>query len=647
MRRARRLRTLGLTFLMTALLISVLSVQAFAAGDIGTAYLSVAGKSVTEANKDDILGDGGSVRAAYDEDANQVTLTLTNANITYRSVVININANIPLVIELVGENYITASGSRECISYRNNLTIQGSGTLELNSAGSNAIVNSATGDGPSNLVISGVPSLTANGLYLGINIVGGVRIENSTVTVTCTESYNSALQATQNIEISDSSVTATASGSSTYGIQSQSGSIAISGSKVNVNSTVMALMSGSDVTINDSTLELTASQQYNNCVFANGTLTIENGSEVTATSSYPALYGATGLTIADSRVQATATDDIGIWTRGNLSVSGDVDIVSNGIAMADGCTFTVTPAAGSLLEVKAGPSQTDAKHIADSPFAEQVSLSRINDAYCSIKTHQHVGGTATCVAAAICSDCGQSYGTPDAANHVALNAVAEKPATCTEPGNIAYWHCEDCGKYFRDEACTDEITQADTVLAIIPHNTVKTEGKPATCTEPGNITYWHCEDCGKYFRDEACTEEITQADTVLAITPHNAVKTEGKPATCTESGNIAYWYCADCGKYFSDEACTQEIMLADTVLSAKGHQYQDGVCTVCGAKDPNVQPTQTGDKGEGTKPSTTPEQTTASGPKTGDDTLVGVWVFLLLAGMAGLTGMVYYRKKKQ
>ena len=88
-------------------------------------------------------------------------------------------------------------------------------------------------------------------------------------------------------------------------------------------------------------------------------------------------------------------------------------------------------------------------------------------------------------------------------------------------------------------------------------------------------------------------------------------------------------------------------MLADTVLSAKGHQYQDGVCTVCGAKDPNVQPTQTGDKGEGTKPSTTPEQTTASGPKTGDDTLVGVWVFLLLAGMAGLTGMVYYRKKKQ
>lgn len=601
MRRARCLRTIGLTFLITALLISVLSVQAFAAGDVGTAYLSVAGKSVTEANKDDILGDGGSVRAAYDEDANQVTLTLTNANITYRSVAININANIPLVIELVGENHITASGNRECISYRNNLTIQGSGTLELSSVGGSAIANSAMGDGPSNLVISGVPSLTANGLYLGINIVGGVHIENSTVTVNCTDSYNAALQATQDIEISDSSVFATASGSSTYGILSQSGSISISGAQVNVNSTRVALSSYSDLTINDSTMELTVSEQSQNCILANGTLTIENGSDVTATSSYPALYGATGLTIADSRVLATATDDIGIWTRGNLSISGDVDVVSNGIAMADGCTFTVTPAVGSLLEVKAGTSQTDAKHIADSPFAEQATLSRLNDAYCSIKPHQHVGGMATCVAAAICSDCGQSYGTPDATNHAALTAVAEKSATCTETGNIPYWYCADCGKYFRDEACT---------------------------------------------------EEITQADTVLAVTPHNAVKTEGKPATCTETGNIAYWYCADCGKYFSDEACTQEIMLEDTVLSAKGHQYQDGVCTVCGAKDPNVQPPQTGDKGESQapgqsgKPAITPERTAGSGPKTGDDTLVGMWVFLLLAGIAGLTGTVYYTKKK-
>ena len=93
--------------------------------------------------------------------------------------------------------------------------------------------------------------------------------------------------------------------------------------------------------------------------------------------------------------------------------------------------------------------------------------------------------------------------------------------------------------------------------------------------------------------------------------------------------------------------------MEDTVLRAKGHQYQDGVCTVCGAKDPNVQPPETGNEGESqtpgqsAKPETTPEQPTGSGPQTGDNASLGLWAFLLLAGMAGLTGTVYYRKKKQ
>lgn len=55
MRKARSLRVIGLVFLITALLVSVLSVQAFAAEGIETAYLTVAGTSVTEDNKDDSL----------------------------------------------------------------------------------------------------------------------------------------------------------------------------------------------------------------------------------------------------------------------------------------------------------------------------------------------------------------------------------------------------------------------------------------------------------------------------------------------------------------------------------------------------------------------------------------------------------------
>ena len=62
--------------------------------------------------------------------------------------------------------------------------------------------------------------------------------------------------------------------------------------------------------------------------------------------------------------------------------------------------------------------------------------------------------------------------------------------------------------------------------------------------------------------------EVTQ-DPLVTHT-HHAVKIDAKEATATENGNIEYWYCADCGKYFSGEALTQEISLADTVIPATG-----------------------------------------------------------------------------
>ena len=69
------------------------------------------------------------------------------------------------------------------------------------------------------------------------------------------------------------------------------------------------------------------------------------------------------------------------------------------------------------------------------------------------------------------------------------------------------------------------------------------------------------------------TTEITSGDTVVKA-GHQAEKVEAKPATETEAGNIEYWYCAACGKYFKDEALTQEITLEDTVISALGASSQ-------------------------------------------------------------------------
>ena len=75
------------------------------------------------------------------------------------------------------------------------------------------------------------------------------------------------------------------------------------------------------------------------------------------------------------------------------------------------------------------------------------------------------GGTATCTAKAKCADCGEEYGDTNPNHHGdKLKHVVAKDATTSEEGNIEYWHCEACGKYFSDNAATKEITQAETVI---------------------------------------------------------------------------------------------------------------------------------------------------------------------------------------
>lgn len=77
----------------------------------------------------------------------------------------------------------------------------------------------------------------------------------------------------------------------------------------------------------------------------------------------------------------------------------------------------------------------------------------------------HTGGTATCAQKAVCEVCGKAYGELDPKNHTDLKHIPAKAATKTAGGNIEYWYCEDCDKYFADAAATKEIKQADTVTA--------------------------------------------------------------------------------------------------------------------------------------------------------------------------------------
>ena len=106
------------------------------------------------------------------------------------------------------------------------------------------------------------------------------------------------------------------------------------------------------------------------------------------------------------------------------------------------------------------------------------------------------------------------------------------------------------------------------------HTLTHVRARQPGCEEQGNIEYWVCDECGKYFSDEGATQEIAQEDTVLAyrhqLEYHDAVAADG----VFSCDSIAYYVCTVCGKYFADEAATQEIAEAD-VFTVKTFELTD------------------------------------------------------------------------
>jgi len=78
------------------------------------------------------------------------------------------------------------------------------------------------------------------------------------------------------------------------------------------------------------------------------------------------------------------------------------------------------------------------------------------------------------------------------------------------------------------------------------HSMQATAANPATCTAVGNIAYWYCTECEKYFSDAVGTTEITLANTVIAATGHNRISYDEVPATSTTEGYTAGVWCDRC-----------------------------------------------------------------------------------------------------
>ena len=159
-----------------------------------------------------------------------------------------------------------------------------------------------------------------------------------------------------------------------------------------------------------------------------------------------------------------------------------VTVNGTAVALNENGSFTLSPAdgeqkiivtdkAGNTAEmtvtVSDGHTFGDWKSNGDGTHTRKCTV----DGCKGVETMDCSGGKATCTEKAVCEVCGKAYGKPDLNNHTDLKHFPAKAATKTAEGNIEYWYCGGCDKYYADKDGINEIKKADTVTAKLPGDT--------------------------------------------------------------------------------------------------------------------------------------------------------------------------------
>lgn len=123
---------------------------------------------------------------------------------------------------------------------------------------------------------------------------------------------------------------------------------------------------------------------------------------------------------------------------------------------------------------------------------------------------------------------------------------------------------------------------------------------------------------------------------------------EAKAATKTSEGNIEYWYCEGCGKYYKDAKATQEITKEQTVTAKLPSDNNTSAGGSTGNNNkPSSNATTSPQTGGSTGNNNKPSSNATTSPQTGDNSNLTLWIALLLASGGAVTATTIYGRKKK
>lgn len=266
------------------------------------------------------------------------------------------------------------------------------------------------------------------------------------------------------------------------------------------------------------------------------------------------------LAFAHGEVERHANEIGGTFTNGltiQVRALGAVVYASDNEDVA-----TVDPATGEVTIKGVGEAVITAK-IAETDTHEAAEASY------KLTVTDHDSGTwqtvkePTCTEVGseqrVCEVCGEVLETREipAKGHKDGEWVVTKQATCTEPGEKEL-HCATCGEVIKTEA-----------IPATGHAATHVSAQDATCTEQGVIEHWACGTCGKLFADEACTVEMSQADTVAPALGYKLEQVVAVAPTIDKEGVEANYRCTVCGELYWDAEGTKKVEHADDLVVEK------------------------------------------------------------------------------
>ena len=238
--------------------------------------------------------------------------------------------------------------------------------------------------------------------------------------------------------------------------------------------------------------------------------------------------------------------------------------------------------------------------------------------------NEHTGGTATCKDKAKCEVCGESYGKLDPNNHANLKHIDAKAATKTSEGNIEYWYCDGCNKYYKDAKATQEITKAQTVTAKLPPKITAGDGATVTQGEKKELSFTSDASFADFLRVELDGTTLDEK---------NYTKKEGSTIITLNRDFVAT---LSTGEHTLAIVSQHGTATAKFTVKAKPTETTTPQPTV--TPQPTAQPTQTA------QPQPT-VQPVSPIPSTGDTANPALWFALLIVSGFALAAIFVLRRK--